>query len=418
MQYSLKSDSSAIYKLSVRHSSASGGSNFHIEINGADVTGELSLPTTGGWQNWNTATFENIVVPAGNIRVKYVMNSGSSNLSYFNFTEPKSANKISFQALAAVTSVSGEIYLSLNKEITNEETKLQLGDFELSVDGKPIKLVSISLDSTTSTVLILKHNIEIYSDNVLTLAYNGTSVKSGEQSLLEFSNMVVQNNLTITHLIPGKIQAEDFYINNGLALEECSDIYAGQNTGHTAPGEYLEYKVHVTRAGTYAVNYRVATQYGNAGIIFQVGDGEDFTSTDTFMFTSTGGWQNWETQSSGVHLAEGYYSIRLLIKSGEHNLNWFEFDFITSVNKNSDIPDVRIYPNPANNILNIEGLNSGSKTQSIEIINMQGRLIKKVIVKQGNKTSIGLSEILNGNYLVKLTNARQSIVRKLIIRKN
>ncbi len=418
MQYSLETDSTAIYKLIVRHASGAGGSKFHIEVNGAKVTGELSLPSTGGWQKWQTASFENIVVPAGKVRIKYVIDKEGSNLSYFNFAEPKSANSIEFKALAAKTSTDGsEVNIILNKEISSSEAEIQLSQFALKVDGASANIISVGKDSTSSNILILKFNTKVHSDNLITVSYDGNSVKSGSQNLRSFLNLEVENNTPLTHLIPGKIQAEDFYFNNGLSLEDCTDQFGGKNTGYAAPGEYLDYKVHVTRTGIYNLNYRVATENTTAGVIFQVGDGQTFAPVDTFMFSGTGGWQNWQTQSTEVWLEEGYYFIRILIKQGEHNLNWFNLDLLTTSKKVGIQTEIKIYPNPAKEILHVGFSNGISKNYRVELITMQGTVIKRLQKDSTNKISIDLNAVPNGSYLLKVSDFDESFVKKLVINK-
>lgn len=418
MQYSLVADSTAIYKLTVRHASGASGSKFHIEVNGADVSGELSLPSTGGWQEWQTATFPDIIIPAGAIKIRYVLDQGGSNLSYFQFSEPKVANEVPFEALNGSTSEDGyEIRLSVNKEITTTEAEIVVGDFEIKVNGSSIPLLSVSKDVSTSTVLILKHDTQLFSDSEVTVSYNGISIKSGTQELEAFSNLVIGNNLPVTHTIPGQIQAEDFSVNNGFALEDCTDRYGGKNTSYASAGDYLDYQVHVLNTGIYKLDYRVATQYSGAQIVFQVGDGETFTSVDTLTFEPTGGWQSWETQSTSVRLEEGYYFIRLLIKRGEHNLNWFEFDLTTSSQVDPTVPELRMFPNPAREKLTVDFSEYLNEPVALRIINMQGSVVKQAFTESSRRTILHLDGLQNGIYILQVEGANEIQNRRFIISK-
>jgi len=40
----------------VRVASAGQGGTFHIEVDGVDKTGPLTVPDTRGWQSWGTVT--------------------------------------------------------------------------------------------------------------------------------------------------------------------------------------------------------------------------------------------------------------------------------------------------------------------------------------------------------------------------
>ena len=53
------------HTLEFRVASAGTGGTFHLEVDGADVTGPLSIPDTGGWQFWTTVTRGSVMLPAG-----------------------------------------------------------------------------------------------------------------------------------------------------------------------------------------------------------------------------------------------------------------------------------------------------------------------------------------------------------------
>ncbi len=417
MQYSLSADSTAIYTLLVRHASGGSGSKMHIEVNGANVSGELDLPATGGWQKWETATFENLVIPGGNINIKCIIDGGSSNLSYFKFTNPKSAKDIDFKASSARTSEDGfEVHIALNKNITNTDDELTLSDFELMIDENPVSLESVSKDLALSNVLILTHDTKVYSDNEITVSYNGASIKSGTQDLTAFSDLAVQNRLPVTHAIPGKIQAEDFYYNKGFTLEDCNDIGGGKNTAYAAADKYLDYEVHVTKAGSYKLDYRVATEKPGAELVVQVGDGESFISLDTIRFSVTGGWQNWEIQSTSIHLEEGYYFIRMLVKQGEHNLNWFEFDFSTATSDIKKEEDgYRIYPNPAINKLHVIFDEAPKSVYQLRICNLFGEVLKTKQSQQTNKAVLNINGLPGGIYFLQIEGDKKYMSKRFIV---
>ena len=73
--------------------------------------------------------------------------------------------------------------------------------------------------------------------------------------------------------------------------------------------------------------------------------------------------------------------------------------------KNSN---VKIYPNPTNNIINVEGL-SKNENNSIQIFDVQGKLvITKTITEKG---TIDLSELNKGVYVIKIGEVAQRIVK-------
>lgn len=69
---------------------------------------------------------------------------------------------------------------------------------------------------------------------------------------------------------------------------------------------------------------------------------------------------------------------------------------------------VSIYPNPAKSVINI---NSKSEIKSIELYDVQGRIIETII---GNKNNIDISEKSNGVYFLKITTDLGSKVEKIV----
>ncbi len=85
----------------------------------------------------------------------------------------------------------------------------------------------------------------------------------------------------------------------------------------------------------------------------------------------------------------------------------YQLNVVTGINdiKNSNI---KIYPNPTNNIINIEGLNK-NENNTIQIFDVQGKLvITKTITEKG---TIDLSELNKGVYVIKVGEVAQRIVK-------
>ncbi len=84
----------------------------------------------------------------------------------------------------------------------------------------------------------------------------------------------------------------------------------------------------------------------------------------------------------------------------------YQLNVVTGINdiKNSNI---KIYPNPTNNIINIEGLTK-NENNTIQIFDVQGKLvITKTINEKG---TIDLSELNKGVYVIKIGEVAQRIV--------
>ena len=74
---------------------------------------------------------------------------------------------------------------------------------------------------------------------------------------------------------------------------------------------------------------------------------------------------------------------------------------------------VRIYPNPANDIITVENTSLLNKETIISIYNMQGQLMLQKDIQQA-KTEINISELHSGMYYIKVKTKKGTIVKKLI----
>lgn len=80
--YTVNVSSAGTYTLDARVSSSGGGGTFHIEANGQNVTGAMTVPNTGGWESWQTVSKSGVALTAGTQVLKVVMDStGTSGLT-------------------------------------------------------------------------------------------------------------------------------------------------------------------------------------------------------------------------------------------------------------------------------------------------------------------------------------------------
>src|SRR4029453_8003063 len=54
LKYTVSVGSAGTYDLEFRVASNGAGGSFHVEANGVNVTGPMTVPDTGGWQTWST----------------------------------------------------------------------------------------------------------------------------------------------------------------------------------------------------------------------------------------------------------------------------------------------------------------------------------------------------------------------------
>ena len=231
------------------------------------------------------------------------------------------------------------------------------------------------------------------------------------------------------HSIPGVIQAEDYdnggqgvayndtevrnigqqgRIDQGVDLENTKDNGGGTNIGWTANGEWLEYTVANVTAGTYDIQFRVASNNSNnKSITAKLGN----TNLGSVTIPNTQGWQNWQNVIiRDVAISSGSQVLRLDISGGGFNINWFEFNNKTATRSktgsknsfsNTKIEQIQLYPNPATNTIN---LNLGSLITSgkLTVFDNLGRPVKNVQISNQKELAIDVSTLAVGLYHVTL----------------
>jgi len=249
-------------------------------------------------------------------------------------------------------------------------------------------------------------------------SYSGGSVLSTDQTLLSsFSNLQVRNKLPVHFVIPGKIEAESFDVNQGLQVETTTDTGGGLDVGYTNAGDFLEYGIRVKKKASYTLDVRVAC-LSNAGTLeFQQLDslGNVLGSTDIDV-PVTGGWQTWTTTHGTIQMKEGIGRLRVKILKPEFNMNWYQFTEIVQDTTVTGNKGIRIYPNPVRSELKVEIPDSKGKQKSLAIHSMSGSLVIKYDLASSEETfSLNTINMASGFYIVELNIAGTKWHSKLTV---
>ncbi|MCB8995418.1 MAG: carbohydrate-binding protein [Bacteroidales bacterium] len=419
LEYTIDVDSSAAYTLSFRSTSGSSGSKVHMEVNGSPVSPIVTLPTTGGWQSWQTTSITGVALTKGVQKIRLMIDRGGSNLNYFLLSDPVSLDDLKFEHIFAESSVDGRsITLSLNKEITSAIENVSLSDFTVNLNSKPLDITAVGISETDPNAVVLNLADTLYYGGAITLTYSGSSIMHESQVLEGFSDYPVVNNLPVRFNIPGRIEAENYTFNNGMVPEECSDAGGGIDLGYASNGKFLDYNVYVAKTKYYTINFRLAALNAGGKISVRTGTGTGFKEAGQLSVKATGGWQTWGTQQLTVKLDSGRYTLRLYILSGEFNLNWFQLFAASTVGINTEkVSDPAIYPNPATDYIIVAIPSESNNISEISICNLLGQKVLSQQVTKGNlNVRIPVNDLKKGMYFVILGNQNHSIyTSKLLI---
>jgi glucose/arabinose dehydrogenase len=397
LEYSANVTIAGKYTLAVRLANPGVAKTFHMEMDGQDITGPVTVPTTGGFQAWQTvSTTTTTALPAGNHVFRIVLEANDFNVNYFTF-----ALAIGNAPTVNITApANGEAFLS-NSDIL-------------------LKADAADTDGTVKKVEFFQGATKIGEDTTSPYQYLWTGVPTGAYSItakatdnnqMNTTSAPVAINVTAAPVeknVPGRIEAENFDAMNGIGTEGCADTGGGENIGWVGTGDWMDYFVNVTASGTYNVAFRVASAPGGGQIQLQSGSNV-LTTVDV---AATGGWQSWVTVNSTVTLTAGKQNLRVYASKADFNLNWFEFSAPVQTLALSQMPAqepvVKVYPNPVTELLTVGNVKNDGVFTITNVATSQAITIKAV------NGILDVSKLTPGVYVLKFNNAGKPVVKKFV----
>ena len=417
VNYTVDVQESGFYNIDLRYATTQSGGQIKYLIDGNDVSEQITLSNTGGWNNFTNHSANNIYIEEGIQTFQiFVIGTISFNMSSLNFSisnDPIPA----MQAMSAVT-VADEhsVNLALNHPLTAQT--IDVSSFEFLVNENAYNIDSIEIDPTNSLVLVITLSDFLHYQDNLKINHTGGVINSDYNSVLgALIDFPVQNNLEERFYIPGLIQAESFTNQSGLATENTTDTGGGLNIGYTDVNDYAEYPVFISQSGIYDLNLRVASQWQSGQIEISLIENGTSEILGLFNLPVTGGWQSWVTNSNEVDLIAGVYTLKIRVAQPGFNFNWMEFLYSDSNLSTNTLevpkPYISLYPNPVNSTLTVK-TTQNNIIDNITLFDISGRVI---LVKKGTNSvseKINLSSLSNGSYFIKISTDSGEVTKKII----
>ena len=415
INYTIDISASGVYDLTVWLASISSNGQFHFSLDGEAITAIQHVTKTAGWTDYQPHLINDVYLQEGNHVLTFsIDNSIAFNILSTDFELSPASTEVPFQLLFATTNTTEtSIEITANYAFKEEEYDGYLDDFEVLSNGVEVDIKSIGYSggSNARTLILELAEALLYSDEIV-VNYTGNTIKSDGGLGLEMkSDLEVLNELVTRHILPGKLEAEDFYKMEGVELEESTDIGGGSNIGFLNVGDYLDYLIHVPVEGEYPLDFRVAAQNKTGKVGLYLIDAETEIFLEEYSLPSTGGWQTWETMNGSITLPEGNHTLRVKIVIGDFNLNWMNFkDVILGIDE-SPIKENGFYPNPASGKINV--VNPAFNHYSI--VSIQGKTIEsdKILANR----QLDISHLRTGHYFLVLEQQERYCMRtfKLIV---
>ena len=88
LEYTIDVDNAGVYDLSFRYASgnSSGGGPFYFEIEGEQISSDITVSNSGGWDSWSTKSVSDITLTKGEHVLRLFIENGEFNLGKMTFT--------------------------------------------------------------------------------------------------------------------------------------------------------------------------------------------------------------------------------------------------------------------------------------------------------------------------------------------
>ena len=404
MQYDVNIAADAVYDVHVRVASGGSGGRFHFSADNADISIPYYVSNTGGWGNWKTLIIPDVILRMSDKKLKFYADKAGFNVSSFEFIEQGAITSVPTKFMAAETVDENTIRMNINKSFDAGTLPSLPADFRVSINGNDIPITNIVVDTENPRIVYFTVNYTMSYDQTIKVSYDGNQINAQDgTSLTSFSMKDVKNTLPSFFSIPGKIEAEAYSFQSGVQLESTMDAGGGKNIGYLDINDYLDYRINVTTTGIYEVAYRVASEQAGE-VELQLIDAEGTVTTlQKVDFPATGGWQNWTTINQNLQLPSGRYTLRMLITRAPFNMNWMEFTLVTTPTYSiNTIDKIRVFPNPANNMVHLQAEMMMPQGVQIKIYSGLGQVVYKSILPDTSylDEAIRLDSFPAGNYLI------------------
>jgi endoglucanase len=416
MRYDIDLTEPGSYDVKLRVAADNSNGKYHFAIDGIPITSTQTVSSTGGWDKWGFSTLQGLILDEGTNSFEFHALADGFNLSSFEFIRTGNSEDVSTSLVEAYTVDNNTIEIVINK-ILNSQQIVSSQDFSIRINNTLANIQEIKISESANRIIRFSIAQTLKSTDDIKISYWGDQIEAMDGTFLSnFQNEPVKNTLIFYNNVPGKIEAENYHDQLGIQLENCTDAGGGKNIAYLDPGDYTEYYIEVANSGVYNVEYRTAAQSNTGKITLQIVNENDNTNDlHTVSFAPTGGWQSWQSTFAELELEQGQHKIRLLIEGSQFNINWFDFSFVSSVDETANDKIFNIYPNPGNGLfkMDLKGFNPGELR--IEILDMDGKIVKTRHVQFTQKYALDLRELPDGIYLVAISdNKGNSVTKKLV----
>jgi|GEM_PF-427955 len=389
----------------------------------------------GDCTKWN-CVFRETSVPSGTYKYRsYVIIGSLDNVetsmtqlyNYFRLTADFSANTVCVGTPTNFTDMtiganSETIYQwDINNDGTIDYTTS--GNFSHNFNSVGVFQVKLTVINGVSS----DHYNSIIK-NVVVLAPSATNLTETACENYTLNNQTYTTSGTYTQLLTNSNGCDSTITlnltiknsTNSIITETACENYTLNNQTYTTSGTYTQLLTNSNGCDSTITlnltinNYPIVNLGNDTVLCINYGETSitlDASTAETYF------WQN-GTNSQFLTIDTSSYPLQInneiIVIASNGNCSstdtvFILFDNCTKISPNTKTNNIKIYPNPANNKIEIEGIQIGQ----IEIINLQGQIMKNINITN-EKTTIDISKLSVGIYTIRIKNNEKIIIKKFV----
>ncbi len=298
---------------------------------------------------------------------------------------------------------SGTVTYEVSATDECEEVAINIAAGTQSGDVFSPGATTVTVEAQDSSGNIATCSFQVVVENILeaTAMTNNVSCAGG-------------NDGEINMIGSGGTPPYTFVIENGTSGELSAGVYTVMVTD--ASGCMASSEITITEPGeiTIEIDQIVDEQNtaANGAIVVNVGGG-----LGSYMYSWTGPDNFTSTEENLVNLSAGDYVLVVTDLNGcEVTSEVITIDRLTSIEEPTWAKDLRLFPNPATEMLTLELPAFIASDLTLELLNARGQTVQRIDTEQNSNTlRMNVSNLPSGLYWVKMQAKGELVVRKVVV---
>ncbi len=415
------------YKMEVRVAATVAGKSLHVEMNGTNI-GNISVPNTGGWQNWQTVTINNISMTAGQKVMRVYFDTDGINLNYVNFasgtTPPNQFPSVNITGPANNTNYTAPASVNITANATDADGTISKVDFYngatlLGTDNTSpynFSWTNVAAGSYSLTARATDNSGAVTTSGAVTIVVNPSN-PTNQPPTVSITGPANNSSYTAPASVNITANAADA---NGTVSKV--DFYNGGTligTDNTAPYSFSWTNV---AAGTYSLTARATDNAGaattSAAVTIVVNPVSSGCSTPAWSASAIYVAGNrvskngtiyeakWWTQGDDP-LLSGQWDVWKTIGACNAKIGMFTDNDVNTSNY------ISVSPNPSNGFLQIHMNTIDASSIEIQLFDSFGHEVFSAN-GIGSGETINIQSLAAGIYVMKIRAGEQVLTQRLV----